>query len=404
MRVPVISLIILFLFSFLVDWYIWSDIRKYASQKHRKTYGIVYAVLSALLWIYLIVVVCLPRRDVGESITPVMWMLFSYFTVYISKFVYMVCSLIGRLFRKHVNYGAYIGIGLGLLTGFSMMWGALVTRYDIEVTHADIYSDRLPKGFDNFKIVQFSDAHVGTWGNDTTFISALVDSINAQQPDVIFFTGDIVNRITSELDPFVKPLSRLHAPYGVYSILGNHDYGDYADWESEEEHRNNNQRLYRMQEQMGWKMLNNDSEIIRANGDSIVIIGVENWGEPPFKVYGDLKKAYPRIRADKHLNDGNFKILLTHNPEHWRQEVTKKSNIDLTLSGHTHAMQSMIKVGGFKWSPSSFKYENWGGLYDADNGKPMQIYVNIGSGEVGFPSRVGAAYPEVTVLTLKRKK
>lgn len=263
MRVPVISLIILFLFSFLVDWYIWSDIRKYASQKHRKTYGIVYAVLSALLWIYLIVVVCLPRRDVGESITPVMWMLFSYFTVYISKFVYMVCSLIGRLFRKHVNYGAYIGIGLGLLTGFSMMWGALVTRYDIEVTHADIYSDRLPKGFDNFKIVQFSDAHVGTWGNDTTFISALVDSINAQQPDVIFFTGDIVNRITSELDPFVKPLSRLNAPYGVYSILGNHDYGDYADWESEEEHRNNNQRLYRMQEQMGWKMLNNDSEIIR---------------------------------------------------------------------------------------------------------------------------------------------
>lgn len=145
MRVPVISVIILFLFSFLVDWYIWSDIRKYASQKHRKTYGIVYAVLSALLWIYLIVVVCLPRRDVGESITPVMWMLFSYFTVYISKFVYMVCSLIGRLFRKHVNYGAYIGIGLGLLTGFSMMWGALVTRYDIEVTHADIYSDRLPK-------------------------------------------------------------------------------------------------------------------------------------------------------------------------------------------------------------------------------------------------------------------
>ena len=397
-------IVVLFVVSLLADWYIFRDIRRYAAPKGRKAWSIIYAVLSALFWVFLIVVICMPRRDVNASILPVMWMLYAYVTIYAAKFIYVICSFIGKLFRPRRNYGVAVGVVLALITFAGMWYGALVTRYKIEVTQAVVESEKLPDKFDNFKIVQFSDVHVGTWGNDTTFISTLVDSINAQKPDLILFTGDTVNRVTSELDPFVAPLSRLKAPYGVYSILGNHDYGDYADWDSPADRDANNARLAELQRQMGWTLLNNDYDFIRVDGDSIALIGVENWGEPPFPTYGDLRKAYRDSALGHHLNDEKFKILMTHNPEHWRREVTQLSNIDLSLAGHTHAMQAMVKLGGFKWSPSAFKYKNWGGLYGEESGKPMNLYVNIGDGEVGFPARLGAAYPEVTVLTLKKKK
>lgn len=405
MRVPVVMIFVLAVYSILVDAYIWNDIRKYS---RGRLWSRFYATLSVLCWLFLVVVLLLPRRDNSESTLTVMWCLYSYITVYVPKFFYVLCSAAGMLFsgrkRRHarLNMGVWVGIPVALLVFAFMWWGALRTRRDIEVVEVDVESVALPKGFNGFTIVQLSDMHVGTWGNDTTFISNLVDSVNARRPDMIVFTGDIVNCSTSELLPFMDVLSRLKAPVGVYSILGNHDYGDYLDWPSDEEKMENLELMNVLQKKMGWRLLNNDSEIVRFRGDSIAVIGVENWGEPPFHQYGRLSDSYG-VAGDTlhHLNDGVYKVLLSHNPEHWNREVTEVSNIDLTLSGHTHAMQIMISLGDWKWSPSVWRYEQWGGLYErlTPSGKTLKLYVNIGSGEVGMPFRIGAT-PEITMLRL----
>lgn len=405
MRVPVVMIFVLAVYSILVDAYIWNDIRRYS---RGRLWSRFYATLSVLCWLFLVVVLLLPRRDNSESTLTVMWCLYSYITVYVPKFFYVLCSAAGMLFsgrkRRHarLNMGVWVGIPVALLVFAFMWWGALRTRRDIEVVEVDVESVALPKGFNGFTIVQLSDMHVGTWGNDTTFISNLVDSVNARRPDMIVFTGDIVNCSTSELLPFVDVLSRLKAPVGVYSILGNHDYGDYLDWPSDEEKMENLELMNVLQKKMGWRLLNNDSEIVRFRGDSIAVIGVENWGEPPFHQYGRLSDSYG-VAGDTlhHLNDGVYKVLLSHNPEHWNREVTEVSNIDLTLSGHTHAMQIMISLGDWKWSPSVWRYEQWGGLYErlTPSGKTLKLYVNIGSGEVGMPFRIGAT-PEITMLRL----
>lgn len=360
-----------------------------------------YALFVASVWALLIVAVALPRRNGNADLQPIMWMLYTFLTLFIPKVIYALFSLIGKLPTlwkgKKRSFGVWIGMPLAVVVCASLWWGALVTRRSVEVIRTDVESANLPTAFDGYKIVQISDLHVGTWGNDTSFVSMVVDSVNILKPDLILFTGDIVNRHTSELLPFVDILSRLKSEDGVYSVLGNHDYGDYMDWNSAEQRKMNNKQLINIQSKMGWQLLNNSHVNIYANGDSIILIGVENWGEPPFKVYGDLSKAYTDLKDD------NFKILMSHNPEHWHREVTDISNIDLTLSGHTHAMQMILRVGGWKWSPSKWKYEQWGGLYHqtASDGTEMQIYVNIGLGEVALPFRLGAT-PEISLITLRK--
>lgn len=410
MRIPVIMLILLPVLTILIDLYIWDDIhracRRVASTMRRNLYPRIYLWSAVACWIFLAVILSLPRRGEG-NIIPIMWMIYAFLTLYIPKFIFAVLSLIGRipliLRHKPVRLGLYLGIPAGICI-FAMMWyGAFAGRHKIEVTNVEIDSPRIPQSFDNFRIVQFSDAHVGTWGTDTTFISNLVDTINSLRPDIIVFTGDIVNRHTDELIPFVSTLSRLHAPKGVYAVLGNHDYGDYMDWPTGSKRDENNRKLSDLQTAMGWKALNNSTEFIHAGRDSIALIGVENWGEPPFKQYGDLNKAYSfSSDSTDNVTDGKFKILLSHNPEHWRLEVIEKSNIDLTLSGHTHAMQFLIEILGIRWSPAQYRYAQWGGLYQSPRTDiPQRIYVNIGCGEVGMPFRIGAT-PEVTLITLKR--
>lgn len=403
MRIPVPGAIFLFIFSFLIDWIIYSDIRKYSSRRWARF----YAVSSVICWLYLTVILFYPLKEAGSDILPVMWMLFAYISLYLAKTVYAIFSLIGRipaLWRgRQFKSGLWLGLPFGLLTFLMMWWGVFETRHEIEVNRVDVVSDRLPSGFNGYTIAQFSDSHVGTWGQDTVFISNLVDSINALHPDLIVFTGDIVNRQTSELKPFLKVLSRLHAKDGVISVLGNHDYGDYMNWKSDAERDANNDLLAKWERNMGWKLLNNRSLFIRQGNDSIAIIGVENWGEPPFRQYGNLKGAYPSPGDTLHsLTDSEFKILLSHNPEHWNREVSKSTNIDLTLSGHTHAMQFMLKFGRRKWSPSQYRYPQWAGMYDrlTPFGNTSHLYVNIGNGEVAMPFRIGAV-PEITLLTLK---
>ena len=372
---------------------------------------VIYWISSALCYALLIVTISLPRRDADSGISAVMWMLFTFLTIYVAKALYLICSFFGRLIKLflRIKWDIYPSRWVGLFFGLSimaLMWvGAAHTRNHIMVTKEIYYSKNLPESFNNYRIVQLSDLHVGTWGENPEFLKNLVDTVNSLNPDLVVFTGDIVNQKSGELTPFISVLSGFKAKDGVYSILGNHDYGDYVDWPTRAEKERNLLRLKDYQRKMGWKMLNNESTYIHNEKDSFLLIGVENWGEPPFPKYGDLEKAMASFnKSGIHHNDSTFKLLLSHNPEHWNQEVSKNTDIDLTLSGHTHAMQAMIKIGDWKWSPAKYRYNQWGGRFDHDkeNGEKTTLYVNIGTGAVGMPARLLSAYPEVTLITLHR--
>ncbi len=308
------------------------------------------------------------------------------------KTLFMLCSFIGILVhtllkRCPTRPFTLVGIVLALYSFGCIAYGSFfgITRF--EVKEVEYSSPRLPDGFDGYRIVQLSDIHIGSWQGRQKSIQKLVDMANGQKADLIVFTGDLVNQQSHELDAFAPILSQLHAPDGVYSILGNHDYGTYYRWKSPKEESANLDYLLRQEGAMGWTMLNNDHAIVRHNGDSIALIGVENDGEPPFSQFADLPKA---IRG----TDGMFKILLSHNPTHWRREVLPQSDIDLMLAGHTHAMQAIF----FGHSLAELMYPEWRGMY-TEGGR--SLYVNIGIGYVGLPFRFGA-WPEITVITLKK--
>lgn len=409
MRIPLILLIPILVLTVLIDLYIWSDV-KIATKKRGGR--VMFWSSTVICWLFLIVTLSLPRREEGSNLLPVMWMLYAFLSVYVAKLGYVVCSLAGRLTgffthkRKGYRWARVIGVFVGVLF-LAVMWeGVFFSRYNIVVNRVEVKSPAVPRPFNGYKIAQISDLHVGTWGSDTTFVASLVDSVNALKPDLIVFTGDVVNRETREIEPFLKPLSRLNAPDGVLSILGNHDYGDYMDWSSAGAREENNKQLALHQKEIGWDLLNNGRRFISRDNDSIMIIGVENIGDAPFPSYGDLEKALPSSRDSLfNQNDRNFKILLTHNPAHWDDYVSHKTNIQLTLSGHTHAMQMMLKIGNWVWSPAEVRYPLWGGMYERlnDNGLNTKLYVNVGAGEVGMPSRLLSAYPEITLFTLRHE-
>lgn len=412
MRLPVLMLVILYCVAFAIDYYILCDIRDRGRGRHRRPLFpfSFYRTSAPWLWIYfsiaclilLTVAICLPRRE-ASSLQPVLWMLYIFLTIYVGKLGYMIGSLIGRIPRLWHSHRwktrKWVGIPLAVLFVFTFVWGATIGRRHIDVNEVEITSPLIPSSFNGYRIVQFSDAHVDTWGKDTTLMSEIVEGINAMHPDLIVFTGDIVSRRTSELYPFVSVFSRLKATDGVYSILGNHDYGDYFSWPSEESKKANVKEMISLQRKMGWHLLNNEADTIRRGDEYIIIAGVENWGEPPFKQYGDLSKALPQGTDYK----DTFVILLSHNPAHWHEVVRYNRDIDLTLSGHTHAMQCQFSLGNIRWSPSQWRYPEWSGLYSYDSSEHLsQLYVNIGVGEVGIPSRLGTAFPEVTIFTLKK--
>lgn len=409
MRIPALGIVFLFVFSILIDIYLAFDVRGIS---RRKWVYRGYWISSVLCWAFLIVTISLPRREESSDILTVMWMLYSYLTVYAAKLFYVLSSIFGHILRLSLGIfqNSHPFKWFGLIGGLALcgvMWlGAGYTRRHLKVEEVTISSPRLPKAFDGYRIAQISDLHVGSWGTDTTFVSRLVDSVNNLNPDLIVFTGDLVNRKTAEVDAYLAPLSRLRAKDGIFSILGNHDYGDYTDWKTPKDREDNNRLLAFHQRGMGWVLLNNQRHFIKKDNDSIMVIGVENWGDPPFPTYGDLNTAIPYSRDSlHHQNDNNFKILLSHNPAHWDEEVSKNTNIDLTLSGHTHAMQIMLRLGNLKWSPSVFRYKHWGGLYEEEipGGDKSRLYVNIGAGEVGMPARLLGAYPEITLITLKQE-
>ena len=272
---------------------------------------------------------------------------------------------------------------------YGMLWG----RYNYRVVKHTLYFDDLPEAFDGYRVVHISDIHSGSFDN-TEKVQYGIDMINAQQGDVIFFTGDLVNNKAEEMRPWIAHFKQLHAKDGVYSVLGNHDYGDYVQWDSPDEKAKNLETLKQIHQQLGFCLLNNESVFLSRGKQRIAVVGVENWGQG-FVKKGNLKQALSQV--DKK----DFKILLSHDPTHWQYEVLKDPNfIHLTLSGHTHGMQFGIEIPGvIKWSPAGWRYKYWGGVYKE---KDRYINVNRGFGYLAFPGRVGMP-PEITVIELKKK-
>ncbi len=297
------------------------------------------------------------------------------------------------IFQDNPTNSSYILISIGLivaiLPAFLLIMGMIFGPYRYKIRETVIYLPKLPDAFRDFKIIQISDIHSGSLYN-VKAVNKGVDMILAQQADVIFFTGDLVNDHAEEMNPFLDTFSRIKAPMGVFSILGNHDYGDYTSWPTEKHKNENFERLKAIHGQIGWRLLLNEHLYLQKGNDKIALIGVENWGMG-FHKMGDLKKAYQDSQAD-------VKLLLSHDPTHWDEEITKFfTDIDITFSGHTHGAQMGFEWGKYRWSPIQLRYKKWAGLYSLKN---QYLYINRGFGFLGYPGRLGI-WPEISVITLK---
>ena len=380
LRVAIFFLLMLL----LPDWYIH---RIYIRCKKSKLY-------SRLLWwptigLLMLLAIFIALHD----------SLHDYFGIYlivtlcfcIPKLTFVVFSLVLRGINKvtglKIPHAAISALPALAMLGY-ILFGAIKGKENFKVREVTFTSANLPEEFDGYRVLQLSDIHSGSWKGNPEALKRAIDICNSQNADLALFTGDLVNSRSDELIEFMNIFSELKAKDGVYSVLGNHDYGTYVKWNSEADRITNIDSLISRENRMGWKMLNNSHIIVRRGNDSIAVIGVENSGRPPFPDYARLKEA----SAD---TEGMFQILMSHDPTHWRREVLPKSDIELTLSGHTHDMQ----ITFFGLSVSSFIYPEHNGMYmEGDRG----LYVNIGLGHVLFPMRLGA-WPEITVITLKKK-
>ena len=287
-----------------------------------------------------------------------------------------------------------IALGLASIPFASLLYGMYRGKYNYKVLSYNLEFEDLPDAFDGFKITQISDIHSGSFDNQTK-VQYGVDLVNQQKSDLVLFTGDLVNNRADEIKPWIKIFNKIKAEFGVFSILGNHDYGDYMRWESPAAKRKNMEDLYDAHNEMGWDLLLNESRFIEKDGERLAIIGVENWGSG-FKKAGDLNKALNKV------SEKDFKILMTHDPSHWEAQVIPHPfKIHLTLSGHTHGMQFGIEIPGIiKWSPAKWRYRQWAGVYGENK---QYLNVNRGFGYLAYPGRVGM-WPEVSVITLSKAK
>jgi predicted MPP superfamily phosphohydrolase len=292
--------------------------------------------------------------------------------------------------RKFVSQ---IALGIAAIPMLSLLYGMYRGKYNFRVLKYTLHFEDLPEAFDGYRLTQLSDIHSGSFDNEGK-IKYAIDLVNEQQSDCILFTGDLVNNKADEMLPWKDLFGQLKAKDGVYSVLGNHDYGDYITWDSAEEKSQNLESLKEIQKEMGFKLLLNESAYLKKNGQRLALIGVENWGKGGFKKAGDLKKA------SEGLDKNDFKILMSHDPSHWEEVVLNDDmHVHLTLSGHTHGMQFGIEIPGWiKWSPVSWRYKYWAGIYKEKN---QYINVNRGFGYLAYPGRVGI-WPEITVIELKK--
>jgi len=347
------------------------------------------------------------RGDFSHSHSYAVAFFIALFIPKIVLLVFMFGEDIVRFFQKGISYFlsgetnaipsrrqfiSQIALGVAAIPFASFLYGIYKGKYNFKVLNYTLHFEDLPDAFDGYRITQISDVHSGSFDNPKK-VEYAIDLINEQQSDAILFTGDLVNNKAEEMYPYIEMFKTLKAKDGLFSVLGNHDYGDYLTWESKEAKAQNLEDLKALQKEIGFDLLLNESRFIEKENQRIAIVGVENWGKG-FKQKGDLKKAA------RNIDNNDFKILMTHDPSHWDEQVVNDDlHYHLTLSGHTHGMQFGIEIPGWiKWSPVKWRYKQWAGIYEKLG---QYINVNRGFGYIGFPGRVGI-WPEITVIELKK--
>lgn len=404
------------LFMVLIDLYTWRGFSKMLSGTGQVSISFLkylFFGLSLVLILWLFMLLLLQKNMAYDAVYKAVLIFAGVFIlIYVPKIFFSVFQLlkdltilVGYIIKlaggghltagtgmKLSSYLLQAGLLVSMLLFLSIAHGILFGRYNYRVKHIVIDFPGLPASFDGVRFIQISDFHLGSFAGNKKRVTQAINKINGLKADYLLFTGDMVNNHSSELELMLPEVSRLQPGIPKFSILGNHDYGDYHTWNSANEKSENLEKLVRLQEVAGFRVLRNDAVYLQRNGDSIGLAGVENWGLPPFPQYGNLQVSLQKIsRAD-------FKILMSHDPSHWDAEVREKTGVQLTLSGHTHGMQFAIRLPGFHWSPVSLKYPRWAGLYQEGG---QCLYVNIGIGFIGFPGRVGTP-PEICLIELKR--
>tara|TARA_A200000159_G_scaffold43879_1_gene40271 strand:+ start:671 stop:1894 length:1224 start_codon:yes stop_codon:yes gene_type:complete len=397
------------IFIIIVQWYAFQAIKTITQNKFWwAIYALVVGIiLGGVLWQTL-------NFDRTVGWTPIVAYSLGMFVALLSGQLLMICLLfledLSRgassllhfftsdqkiNFPQRRKFVSQMAIALGAIPFSSLLYGMYKGRYNYRVLNYTLEYENLPDGFDGFQITQISDLHCGSFDN-TKKVAYGLDLIDKQKSDLVLFTGDMVNNKANEAHPWVEFIAKIKAPFGKFSVLGNHDYGDYSDWENEADKKQNMEEMYQIHQDMGFDLLLNESRYIEKNGDRIALVGVENWGAGRFKKAGDLEKSISKIEPN------DFKILLSHDPSHWEAEVIPHAYpFHLTLSGHTHGFQFGIEIPGWiKWSPIQWRYKQWAGIYE---NKEQKLNVNRGFGYLAYPGRVGI-WPEITVITLKKKK
>ena len=400
---------------FLMDWYVFNGLKTLtAGWKSRRWQRMVrWGYLVVSVGVTVVFTLGLGSFSTAKGMTPFHeWMLSLFITFFITRLFFVLVLFLGDLGRLFYGLGRRLGkpgkdepffparrrfisevatlVAAVPFTGF--MYAMLKGKYDYTVHRTTLYFDDLPSAFDGFTITQLSDIHSGSFDN-TAAVQRGIDLAKAQKSDLFVFTGDLVNNAAWEIEPYIDRFGELKAPYGQFSILGNHDYGDYIKWNSEQEKAENLELLKGQHKKLGYRLLLDENVELEKDGQKITLIGVQNWGRGFIQI-GDLDKALKGVDA------GAFKICLSHDPTHWEEKIRfHPTKIHLTLAGHTHGAQLGVETDSFRWSPVEYRYLDWAGLA---NERDRYLYVNRGFGFLAFSGRLGI-WPEVTVITLKRK-
>jgi predicted MPP superfamily phosphohydrolase len=400
--------------SLLFDWYVFSGLKTLiAGWRSRLCQKIVlWGYLLISIGVTVLFVTGLQAFKTNTGMRPFHeWVLSLFLTFFITKLFFIVVMFLGDIgrfltglfklatqshdkqaFPARRKFIGEIAVLVAAIPFTSLFYAMLKGKYDYRLHKITLYFDDLPAAFDGFTITQLSDIHSGSF-DDVAAMQKGIDLAIAQKSDLFVFTGDLVNNAASEIEPYLNRFGSIKAPYGQFSILGNHDYGDYIEWKSPEAKAANLETLKQHHQTLGYRLLLNENVTIEKGGQKISLIGVQNWGRG-FIQMGDLNKALRDVPKDA------FKVLLSHDPTHWEDHVRYNSaNIHLTLSGHTHGAQFGVEIPGFKWSPVKYKYLDWAGLA---NHNERYLYVNRGFGFLAFSGRLGI-WPEVTVIELKKK-
>lgn len=407
----------IFIFTFifiLIDVYAFQAVKTSAqnlSSAGRKAVYITYWSISALAYGGIVLFMIIGFQNVSNHFRN--FFISSVFGLFLTKLLIAIFLLIDDLMRlgkwitqlflnnktgadtqpdlSRSEFLAKAGLAVATIPLITMTHGIVKGAYDYRIHRQKVRLKNLPSSFHGLKIAQLSDIHSGSFFNKKAVMGG-VQMLLDEKPDLVFFTGDLVNHEASELKDYADIFARVKAPLGVYSVLGNHDYGDYVQWPSREAKIQNLKSLMETQKRMGWQLLINENRILQQGGESLAIIGVENWGgRGNFPKYGKLNEAY------RGTEDVPVKLLLSHDPSHWRAQVLDY-DIDITFSGHTHGFQFGIENEFIRWSPVKYFYKEWAGLY-SENEK--HLYVNRGFGFIGFPGRIGIL-PEITIFELEK--